>query len=308
MHRIFLILACCLFANTGASAADSLILPIPGSPGSPKASAAHPVKATLIADTNAIVPGEPFTVGLLFEIQPHWHTYWVNAGDVGTETRIKLSAPGIMFKPMQWPVPKVMAVEGGTTFGYENQVLHLIPAVAAKSLKPGQEITIKASANWLVCKKVCLKGKAELTLTLPIKNKAVAKHAKLFDTWRAQLPVPANQAPAKQMIAGIQQATGPKGIALPKFTIAWNSKAAPKNFQWLPIATEAVGIEDIKIFHKGQSTQVHFKSDIYVAEKIPNGIVAGVIVFLDPKGRRIGVWAPVRVLDPKIKATDAKSQ
>jgi len=34
------------------------------------------VTASLIADTDAIVPGRPFTAGLLLKMEPGWHTYW----------------------------------------------------------------------------------------------------------------------------------------------------------------------------------------------------------------------------------------
>src|ERR1700741_5068984 len=34
------------------------------------------VKASLLADTKAIVPGKPFEVGILLEMDPNWHTYW----------------------------------------------------------------------------------------------------------------------------------------------------------------------------------------------------------------------------------------
>src|SRR5438477_10953600 len=34
------------------------------------------VKATLLADTSAVVPGKPFTIGLLLQMAPDWHTYW----------------------------------------------------------------------------------------------------------------------------------------------------------------------------------------------------------------------------------------
>ena len=39
------------------------------------------VKATLIADTAAVVPGKDFQVGLLLEMAPDWHTYWEYSGD-----------------------------------------------------------------------------------------------------------------------------------------------------------------------------------------------------------------------------------
>ncbi|PYI61412.1 MAG: hypothetical protein DMC59_00565 [Verrucomicrobia bacterium] len=34
------------------------------------------VREELLADTDAVVPGKPFTVGLLLRMAPAWHTYW----------------------------------------------------------------------------------------------------------------------------------------------------------------------------------------------------------------------------------------
>ena len=41
------------------------------------------VKASLVAEVNAIVPGQPFTAGLLLRMVPKWHTYWKFPGDAG---------------------------------------------------------------------------------------------------------------------------------------------------------------------------------------------------------------------------------
>jgi DsbC/DsbD-like thiol-disulfide interchange protein len=34
------------------------------------------VKAELVADTKAVIPGKSFTVGLFLRMVPGWHTYW----------------------------------------------------------------------------------------------------------------------------------------------------------------------------------------------------------------------------------------
>src|SRR5688572_24248993 len=47
------------------------------------------VKASLVADQNAVVPGQPFTVAVKLEHAPEWHTYWVNPGGTGLPTTIK---------------------------------------------------------------------------------------------------------------------------------------------------------------------------------------------------------------------------
>ena len=51
------------------------------------------VRAELLADTNAIVPGKPFTVGLLLKMAPGWHTYWKFSGDAGLPTELKWKLP-----------------------------------------------------------------------------------------------------------------------------------------------------------------------------------------------------------------------
>src|SRR5947209_17151514 len=65
------------------------------------------VKATLLADSSAIVPGKPFTAGLLLRMAPGWHTYWKFSGDAGLPTEIKWKLPaGWKVGEIQWPIPR----------------------------------------------------------------------------------------------------------------------------------------------------------------------------------------------------------
>src|SRR5437899_4001625 len=48
------------------------------------------VKATLLADTSAIVHGKPFTAGLFLRMAPGKHTYWKFYGDAGITIEIYL--------------------------------------------------------------------------------------------------------------------------------------------------------------------------------------------------------------------------
>src|SRR4051794_41717582 len=64
------------------------------------------VQAKLLADVSAVVPGKPFTVGLLLHMVPHWHTYWKFPGDAGIPTEIKWNLPdGCKVGEIQWPIP-----------------------------------------------------------------------------------------------------------------------------------------------------------------------------------------------------------
>src|SRR5947208_1269035 len=64
------------------------------------------VRAELVADTSAVTPGKPFTVGLLLHMVPGWHTYWKFPGDAGIPTEIKWNLPaGWKAGEIQWPIP-----------------------------------------------------------------------------------------------------------------------------------------------------------------------------------------------------------
>src|SRR5436189_3488190 len=83
------------------------------------------VKAELLADANAIVPGKPFTIGLLLRMAPRWHTYWAFSGDAGLPTELKWKLPsGWKVGEIQWPIP-LKTIDPGDieTYGYENEVL-----------------------------------------------------------------------------------------------------------------------------------------------------------------------------------------
>ena len=55
--------------------------------------AADLVKVELLAEPAAIMPGEPFTVGIKLSMKEHWHTYWRNPGDSGEPTQVTWKLP-----------------------------------------------------------------------------------------------------------------------------------------------------------------------------------------------------------------------
>jgi thiol:disulfide interchange protein DsbD len=58
-------------------------------------------------------------------------------------------------------------------FGYEDEVAFPVKLTAAKNLKPGP-IHLDARVDWLVCREVCIPGKAHLGLNLKVDPKATA--------------------------------------------------------------------------------------------------------------------------------------
>lgn len=148
------------------------------------------VKASLIPATTAILPGQPFEVGLLLEMAPGWHTYWKYSGDAGLPTKIEWNLPeGFAAGPIQWPAPELMIEPGDIwTYAYGHQVLLITKLVAPSSEKIGQDVTLRAKASWLVCNEICIPGSAELELKLPLAQTAAAANQELFEKFRNQLP------------------------------------------------------------------------------------------------------------------------
>src|SRR5437763_5363638 len=147
------------------------------------------VKATLLADSSAIVPGKPFTAGLLLQMAPGWHTYWKFSGDAGLPTELKWKLPsGWKAAEIQWPIP-LKTVDPGDieTYGYENEVL-LMQEITPPPNISSSSVTLVAEANWLVCEKICIPGSATLKLDLPVARTSQPANADIFARYRRLLP------------------------------------------------------------------------------------------------------------------------
>jgi thiol:disulfide interchange protein len=137
-------------------------------PTSPTAHAQ--VKASLVAAEISLQPGRAFTVALRLEHEPHWHTYWINAG-TGYPTSLEWQLPpGWTAGPIEWPTPHLVRDTAGNIAGngYENDTLLPVTITPPADLTPGETITLRATAEWLMCKDVCKPGKADVSLTLPV--------------------------------------------------------------------------------------------------------------------------------------------
>jgi thiol:disulfide interchange protein len=147
------------------------------------------VKAELLADTNAIVPGKPFTAGLLLRMAPGWHTYWKFSGDAGLPTELKWKLPpGWKVGEIQWPIP-LKTIDPGDieTYGYENEVL-LMQEITPPQKIDAPSVKLSADASWLVCEKICIPGNAALQLDLPISATSQPANAEFFARYRRLLP------------------------------------------------------------------------------------------------------------------------
>jgi len=143
-----------------------------------QASARAPhVSVELLVPPADITPGQSFTAGLDFKLEPHWHVYWLNAGDSGEPPRLSWTLPaGITAGPMQFPTPKRLPLGPLMDFGYEDEVVFPVEMHVAPSVPPGKPATLTAKVNWLVCREVCLPGKATISVTRPVESAGTARN------------------------------------------------------------------------------------------------------------------------------------
>jgi thiol:disulfide interchange protein DsbD len=239
------------------------------------------VKPELLADTNAVVPGKSFTVGVLLRMQPHWHTYWKFAGDAGLPSEIKWDLPpGWKVSEIQWPIPAKMLDPGDIqTYGYENEVM-LLQEITPPSSLGDAPVKLSAQASWLVCEKLCIPGSANLALTLARSTSSSSANAELFDRWRKQLP---QKAPAD---LSVKQTTGPNELSI----LLKGVRAKSADLFPLPDEKSLVGHPKTEIGGDEIKFTVPFESQ-------PPKSIRGLVVF-DGKGFYIGGDEKVAVATP----------
>ena len=216
---VLLLLAAALFAPALASAA------------SPPTSTHH-LRSQLVAESTAAVPGTTLTVGLLFEHEPHWHTYWRNPGDSGLATELELVLPdGVVASPIAWPHPHRFELAQIVNYGFEGR--RLLPVdIAIPADYAAASLPVRAKASWLICEEggECIPGKAEYAFELPVAATAEsdARWTDDFAAARADAPAPS--------AAKLAVALDGDHIVL---DLA-DSVATPARWTWIPETPEVV--------------------------------------------------------------------
>jgi thiol:disulfide interchange protein len=154
--------------------------------------AADLVKVELLAELDAIVPGEPFSVGIKLSMKEHWHTYWRNPGDAGEPTQVTWKLPqDFVAGDLEWPAPSLIRVGPVASFGYEGHAILLARVTPPRDAKPGTTVNLAADVAYLVCEKVCIPGEASVSLSLPVAVPgAPSQTDAVFDAARSMLPQP----------------------------------------------------------------------------------------------------------------------
>ena len=159
------------------------------------------VRAELVAHApQGVAPGREVWLGLKVVHQPHWHTYWKNPGDSGLPTTLVWTLPaGVTAGEIAWPTPKKLPVGPLVNYGYEDTLLLPVPLRVDAGFT-GTALDVRLTAQWLVCKEVCIPQQGEFALSVPVQASS-ASNAADFEAAAARMPRPAPGAGAQAVLA-----------------------------------------------------------------------------------------------------------
>jgi thiol:disulfide interchange protein DsbD len=132
---------------------------------------------SLVTDTDSMQPGKPFRVALRLRLADGWHTYWKNPGDAGVAPDLALEMPdGATQSPIDWPTPRRVQEGPVMTYAYTGEVL--LPVTV--TLRGDAAAAIRAHAQWLVCKDICVPEEGDFSLMVPFGEPTPSAQAPLF--------------------------------------------------------------------------------------------------------------------------------
>jgi len=163
--------------------------------------------AQLVTSYDTAAPGQDILVALSLRLEPHWHTYWRNAGGPGEPAEMYWEVPEtISIGEIIWPLPQIVKTGPIINYAFEDRLLLPMPMHISKNAKLGETITINAQASYLVCYQVCLPEMAELSLSLvigePIKD---ARWSANIERTIKRAPKPENLQASAALVDGALQ-------------------------------------------------------------------------------------------------------
>ena len=243
------------------------------------------VKAQLLADVSSVKLGEPFTVGVLLKMAPGYHVYWINPGDSGQATSVKLNAsPVSKIESIQFPTPFRIKLPGGlVNYGYENEVMLL--AKVTPPVNPKLDTTtmeLSADVSWLVCNEnECIPGEAKLTLSLPIAGSATPDNVALFKSWQDQIP--------HKISRGDAQVDPPPSDL--KIEASWPGMREDtfSRVEWFPGNNDPLIIKDIKLTPSATNVRVNAQIELPAGQTLQRNTIKSVLGYTDSHGQRRGL-------------------
>ncbi|HML94146.1 MAG TPA: protein-disulfide reductase DsbD family protein [Thermodesulfobacteriota bacterium] len=273
-------LVCAFFALVSAPA---------GARNAPKT-----VKAKLAADVTSITPGSTFNLGVLLNVSPGWHVYWKNSGDSGLPTSVEYTLPeGFHAGEPRWPVPVVFVGAGDVVdYGYEDSLFLYSNVMVPEGLSEEENVPLKAVVSWVSCKEICIPGKAELEIVLPVSGESEPANTPLFTEWEKRLPMgefdPRNP-------FDIEVNTESTAKNLTSVNILLDARRELTDIALYPVPGDSLVVEDIRVTPRpGENhTEISFLVKRLRRSGTTQINLDTLIAFTEKDGARSGVELPV---------------
>jgi thiol:disulfide interchange protein len=194
----------------------------------------------------------PDVIGIKFNIDPDWHIYWKNSGDSGAPPKFNFKKGNYNVGPIQWPIPKRIAVSRLMNLGYEHEAAFLFQIAAGDVLGASSNLNLTLNLEWLVCKEECIPGITEISLSRPLIDGAsvwTSNIEKQRDHFASQTPR-SDESPWHLKLV---EKTDEKLVV----SVKVKSGAAPDLF---PVDGEYVNPQSPKVEKAGEETQYSFST------------------------------------------------
>ena len=121
-------------------------------------------KVRLISSKNSVDNVNQIVLGLEYELEPGWKTYWKSPGGGGFPQKIIWdNSTNIKDIKIDWPTPKEFEILGLSSLGYEDKVIF---PLLVKLYDSNKTTVVNLNTNYLVCKDICIPGNANLLLEI----------------------------------------------------------------------------------------------------------------------------------------------
>ena len=144
-------------------------------------------KVRLISGNKSIDSTDEIALGLEYELEPGWKTYWKSPGGGGFPQKILWNnSTNIKDIIIDWPTPKEFEILGLSSLGYEEKVIF---PLTVKLLNPNKLTIVNLNTNYLVCKDICIPGNASLYLEIQPGNGEYSEYFHEIEKIKSSLPL-----------------------------------------------------------------------------------------------------------------------
>ena len=125
-------------------------------------------------------------VGLEYQLQEGWKTYWQSPGDGGfPQEIIWKNSTNIKSLEISWPTPEQFEILGLQSVGYNNHVIFPLQLTLEDFSQP---TSVVLDVTYLTCKDICIPGSAHLKLFIPVGKGSLTAHSYNIEKSLSQLP------------------------------------------------------------------------------------------------------------------------